>query len=150
MALNDKQQVVFTLICGHVAEGQSLRQACNAEGIERSKVNRWLLDDVRYGAGDLSNQYAQAREMQADSHAGDILEIADNQDLDPNSRRIMVDARKWTASKLKPRVYGDKLALGGADDLPAIKQEVQERADGFTEGILGLANRASTDKATKH
>ena len=52
---------------------------------------------------------ARAREDLAEYQAGEIVKIADNQELDPQSRRVMVDARKWIASKLKSRVYGDKV-----------------------------------------
>ena len=64
----------------------------------------------------------------------------------------MVDARKWVASKLKPRRYGDKLALGGADDLPAIQhqQEMQEQADAFTDRLAGLIRKADAGKDTTH
>jgi hypothetical protein len=34
-----------------------------------------------------------------------------------------IDARKWTAMKLKPKKYGDKIALGGDGDAPPIKTE---------------------------
>ncbi len=60
----------------------------------------------------------------------------------------MVDARKWVASKLKPRRYGDKLGIGGAEGLPAIKTDVSDRADAFTTGIAGLAARHSAGKGT--
>ena len=60
---------------------------------------------------EFSEQYARAREAQAESHADQIVEIADDDKIDPNHKRIMVDARKWVASKLKPKRYGDKLDL---------------------------------------
>jgi len=69
-------------------------------------------------------QYARAREAQADKLAEDILAIADDGtsdvylDADGNERtnqdviarsRLRVDARKWLASKMAPKKYGDKL-----------------------------------------
>lgn len=143
MTLSPKQLDQFNAICEYVADGGSLRQACTAQGIERSKVNRWILDDSRYGDKTLVNQYAQARDVQADALADGLIDIADDRVKVPdvNDRRLMVETRKWIASKLKPRKYGDKLALGGADDLPAIRQEVQERADAFTQSIATMAKR---------
>ena len=99
---------------------------------------------------DAVEQYARAREEQADHHADEIITIADDESIEPNSRKIMVDARKWVASKLKPKRYGDKLALGGSDDMPAIKHEVQERADAFTRDIATMAARANAGKDVKH
>jgi hypothetical protein len=60
---------------------------------------------------EFSAQYARAREDQAEAHADRIIEIADDETIDANHKRIMVDARKWVASKLKPKRYGDKLDL---------------------------------------
>jgi len=61
-------------------------------------------------------QYTRAKSDAADAMSEDILDISDDKDIDPNHKRIMVDTRKWLASKLKPKRYGDKLALGGDAD----------------------------------
>jgi hypothetical protein len=46
-----------------------------------------------------------------------------------------IEARKWTAMKLKPRKYGDRLALGGDADNP-LKVEVQSEADTYLAALL--------------
>jgi hypothetical protein len=56
----------------------------------------------------------RAKEEAADALAEDIIEIADEarqMRIDPNSARVAIDAYKWTASKLKPKKYGDKVDL---------------------------------------
>ena len=58
-------------------------------------------------------QYARAKESCADAMSEDILEISDDPSIASDHKRIMVDSRKWLASKLKPKRYGDKLALDG-------------------------------------
>nr|WP_241430770.1 hypothetical protein [Tatumella saanichensis] len=80
---------------------------------------RWIqsFDDFR-------NQYARAREVQADVLAEEIIEIADDSSgdviVDEDGReqtnhervarsRLRVDARKWYASKLAPKKYGDRI-----------------------------------------
>ncbi len=45
--------------------------------------------------------------------------------LDPNAARVAIDAYKWAAGKRKPKVYGDKVAIGGASDLPPIQTAKQ-------------------------
>jgi hypothetical protein len=71
---------------------------------------------------ELSKQYARAREEQAETFVDEILDIADykkddtyldedgkeiiNQEVIARSR-LRVDARKWIASKLKPKKFGD-------------------------------------------
>ena len=40
-----------------------------------------------------------------------MISIADNQDTDPNRSKVMIDTRKWLASKWFPKLYGDRLDL---------------------------------------
>ena len=74
----------------------------------RDTVYQWMADQPGF-----SDRYARAREEQADTLADDIVRIADDPKLDPNDKRVRVDARKWVAAKLKPKKYGEKLELGG-------------------------------------
>ena len=94
-------------ICERLAIGESLRSICRDDAMpSMASIFLWL---GKYP--EFSEQYARAREAQAESHADQIVEIADDDKIDPNHKRIMVDARKWVASKLKPKRYGDKLDL---------------------------------------
>jgi hypothetical protein len=97
--------------------GKSLRRICEDEEMPTWRtVLRW--------AGDRSHpfcqQYARAREVQADTWADEIIEVADSASNHDTAvaARVRVDARKWVASKLKPRSYGDRLHQGhdGADE----------------------------------
>jgi hypothetical protein len=57
-------------------------------------------------------QYELARRLQAEAYADEITMIAD--DAEPGTvqvQRLRVDARKWVASKLKPKKYGDRQAV---------------------------------------
>jgi hypothetical protein len=94
-------------ICERLAIGESLRSICrDAEMPDLSTIFVWLAKNP-----DFSEQYTRAREAQAESHADQLIEIADNPDIDAHHKRIMVDARKWVASKLKPKRYGDKAEI---------------------------------------
>lgn len=133
-------QEIADLICEALMEGHSLRSICAAENMpNKATVFRWLASNKEF-----SDQYARAREAQADCLFDDILEIADDgrndSHLDDEGNRrtdtdviqrskLRVEARKWMAAKLRPRVYGDKLAIGGADDLPPIKTMTDEELD---------------------
>ena len=103
---------------------------------DKSTVFDWL---AKYPG--FADQYAKAKEESADAHADDILEIADDGSNDWMERndpknpgwlvngehmqrsRLRVDTRKWIASKLKPKKYGDKLAVGGDPDAPPVRFE---------------------------
>ena len=102
----EKRQAVVDDICQDIAHGKSLRAACEPKSRPSTKTFlQWMRDDEL-----LSDQYARAREDQADYIAGEVLEIADTE-ADPNRARVRIDARKWAAGKLKPKVYGDRLQL---------------------------------------
>ena len=94
------------LICELVIDGKSLRTICLADDMpSRSTVMKWLIEQA-----DFADQYARAREAQQDTYAEEIIHIADTE-KDPNRARVMIDARKWHASKLAPKKYGDKVDL---------------------------------------
>jgi hypothetical protein len=96
---------VFASICEEIAQGRSLRSICTAKDKPSvGTVMRWLADDE---GGELREQYARARDAQSDVIADEILMIADTED-DPQKARVRIDARKWLAGKMKPKVYGDK------------------------------------------
>jgi hypothetical protein len=98
---------VVDLICSRLAIGESLNRICkDADMPAMSTVFGWLSKHPEF-----LEKYTRAREAQAETHADRIIEIADDADIDANHKRIMVDARKWVASKLKPKRYGDKLDL---------------------------------------
>jgi len=102
-------------ICRRLAEGESLRAICNDDKMPGlTTVRKWLAAESNE---EFRLQYARAREEQADFYADEMIEIADTTD-DPNKARLQIDARKWKASKLAPKKYGDKIAHTGHDDGP--------------------------------
>ncbi len=119
-------------ICEQLAEGRSLRSICADKKMpNRSTVFRWLADNDKF-----RDQYARAREEQADVFFEEIIEIADEEcttvraekhntkddDGEGNTEvvfdttavmrnRLRVDARKWAAAKLAPKKYGDRQTI---------------------------------------
>jgi hypothetical protein len=113
-------------ICKRLAEGESLNRICKDEHIaDKSNVFRWLLatDNKLYNT--FRDNYAQAREIQYQCMADDIIDIADdgrndwmekedptNEGYDFNGEalgrsRLRVDTRKWFMSKVLPK-FKDK------------------------------------------
>jgi hypothetical protein len=97
---------VVNAIIQEMEIGNSLRSCCAKPG----RPSIWKFLRMLEKDRELSQQYARAREIQADYLASECVEIAD-EDPDPARARVRVDARKWYASKLKPKVYGDKIDL---------------------------------------
>lgn len=146
-------QAIADLICDALAEGHSLRSICAADDMPaKSTVFKWLGEQPAF-----SDQYARAREAQADCLFDDILEIADDgrndsyvddegrtrTDFDVIARsKLRIDARKWMAAKLRPRVYGEKLAIGGAADLPPVQTETALDVAGLPTEVLAQIMKA--------
>lgn len=95
-------------ICKLLMEGESLRSICKRPGMPAiSTVMVWL---QRYE--EFMEQYARAREIQAEILAEDIISLADSAIADGAAvakARLQVDARKWYASKMAPKRYGDRI-----------------------------------------
>lgn len=125
----DYTQETALSICERIADGESLRSICLTEDMpNKATVFRWLtLHDI------FRDQYAHARDAQADSLADEMLDIADDGSNDWMERsekkgggweengeaigrsRLRLDARKWIASKLKPKKYGDRTNMAISD-----------------------------------
>jgi len=88
---------------------------------------------------EFSEQYTRAREEQAETHADEIVSIADETpetvpvyDKDGNEidikldsayiqwQRQRIDARKWNAAKQRPKKYGDRITHSGDDQNPLV------------------------------
>ncbi|WP_431290413.1 terminase small subunit protein [Burkholderia cepacia] len=134
MAHSTFTQELADTICEHLASGLSLRQIEEIEGMpSKTTILRWLGDD-RFTS--FRDQYARARDMQAEGMADEILEIADdgrNDWMEIQNRdgenigwkvngeavqrsRLRIDARKWLLSKLLPKKYGTSPPDGNGDD----------------------------------
>lgn len=111
---SDFNDDIAATICERLADGESLRSICRDETMpSKSSVFKWLGLNKSF-----ADQYARAMEARADSHADDLVDIADNPLLDANDKRVRIDARKWVAAKLRPKVYGEKQLLGSDPDNP--------------------------------
>jgi hypothetical protein len=95
---------VFDAILGDIAAGEAAHRAMSSHGVPRKAFYALLATDD--GAG---NRYARAKQAGLEAVADDTMEIADDEALPADSRRIRVDARKWLLSKLAPKKYGDKV-----------------------------------------
>ena len=91
---------------------------------------RWNVTDE-----DFCSRYARAKAEQSEVLADQMLEIADDDSLDMAFKedgtpyvnqehiqrsKLRIETRKWIASKLKPKKYGDKIdtTISNADGTP--------------------------------
>ncbi|ABX34581.1 putative terminase small subunit protein [Delftia acidovorans SPH-1] len=123
---------IATKLCDRIAAGESLRKICTDPKMpSMATVMRWLGKPENAA---FREQYACARDAQADKLVEEMLEIADEEctmvrsdkhgskddDGQGNTEvvfdatavarnKLRVDARKWVASKMAPKKYGDKV-----------------------------------------
>lgn len=109
---------LWPAILAAIANGRSLASILRQDGMPSYT---WAKLQIRQNSA-LRDAYAQAMEDRADTLADQLVELADQlppEDLDGPSKSAWVQqlklrlwARTWAASKLRPRVYGDRIDVG--------------------------------------
>lgn len=99
-------------ICTRLAGGESLRSIARDPSMPALQtILTWAMGQVGAAEeGGFPEHYARARAIRSELYADEIVELADAVDEDPQRSRLQVDARKWVASKLLPKTYGDKVS----------------------------------------
>ena len=114
--------LVADSICEELIKGRSLLQISSDPDFPcETTVYKWLSQFP-----DFAEKYARARELQAEHYAAEIIALADTPMearkvvIRPDGSeevtigdavertRLQIDARKWYASKLAPKKYGDR------------------------------------------
>lgn len=128
---------VANQICERLIAGESLRAICDSAGMpNKSTVFRWLDRHTEF-----RDQYARAREIQAEMMADELLSIADDASGDltkgesghvgnsaaVHRSKLRVETRKWIASRLLPKKYGEKLEVGHSGEMQIETQTVQQK-----------------------
>jgi hypothetical protein len=97
-------------ICEHIANGGSLTDWCAVPGHPGySTITDWLRDDPEFSA-----KYTRAREDQGDFYAEKVVATAEDclpDVVEIQRAKLKIDAYKWRAGNLKPKVYGSKVDL---------------------------------------
>ncbi len=115
---------LWPIICERLAGGESLREICHTEDFPSEfAVRNWAKDEP------YASQYAQAREHQAHALVDEVLAASRQEPrmvtivtesgsqrvsvdgAEVQNRRLLCDNLKWSASKILPKVYGDKTAV---------------------------------------
>lgn len=129
MVLMDQPQ--FDRLMLNVLSGMTLRRALEKEKTTPYQFAKALEQDPLKVTA-----YGHAKRLSAEMYADEIVEIADTE-LDPQVAANRIKARQWVASKLLPKIYGEKLQL-----------DVTERIDPAAlraEALARLAQRPPRD-----
>jgi hypothetical protein len=143
-------QEVFDAIMARMSMGEPLAAICRDENMPSLRtVYNW-----KDRSPELAAQFAHARDDGFDQIALETLKIADTpveatiekstangleitrQDA-LGHRKLQIETRLKLLAKWDPRRYGDKLAIGGADDMPPVQQNVTLDAAEAYKRLLG-------------
>jgi hypothetical protein len=106
----------------NVARGQTLTQAAKEYGIDRDIIYHWR---VRFP--ELGKALDAARAMGEDAIADDCLDIADNTDESPDSRKVRVWTRLQLLKAWNPKKWGDRVNHNHSHDFTKELEEARAR-----------------------
>jgi len=99
--------------------------------IQSRTVYNWLRSIPEF-----KENYTAAKEDQADAMVDKMMAIADDETLDPAHKKIMVETRKWAASKFKANKYSDRIVTehsGSVNVIGGLYNAIAGKTDGIPE-----------------
>ena len=131
-ALFPLENPIWDIIVEGIADGKSLSSVLRSPGMPSHTLARMMIKDNAV----FREAYERALQHRADRLAEEILELADE---DPpeglegaslndwvQNKRLRVDTRKWIASKLKPKTYGDRIDVSVVDQRISVIDAINE------------------------
>jgi hypothetical protein len=128
-------------LLAEIQTGRSLRQVCKDEGMPHfTTVLRWVA-----ACPDFAIRYTRARVAQADTlfdRMEEVEEQVSNGTMDSHAARVVLDSMRWRASKLAPKVYGDRLEVQVSDNRISI-QGALDAAQSRLVDVIDVAPKIS-------
>lgn len=126
-------------VFARMALGSSLRAACEAEGLKVPTVMLWVDEDPT-----LAEQYTRAMLARADAKFEELDDVSEQATkaesaVEVQGLRLKADNIKWQLARMNARKYGEKLAIGGAEDLGPIKTMPDEALDAKLQELMDKA-----------
>lgn len=141
----DYNQEIAEMILDKLADGKPMKVICKEEGMPcYMSVLRWQRRHPEFG-----DLVARAKIDGTHALADECIEIADEKKVDPADKRVRIDTRLRLIGKWNATIYGDKVAVGGSDDMPAIKTSQQLDVSNLSLDeleVLGAALQKSLGK----
>ncbi len=135
-------QEIADELCSELAQGKSLRTVCKSPDMPSTvAVFSWFRTNEEF-----LNQYTRAKEESADALSDEMIDIADDANNDymenigkdgqsegyklngDHVRRshLRIETRKWLASKLKPKRYGNNVSVAVKESKEFSKENLAE------------------------
>lgn len=127
-------QEIADEICARLSKGEPLAHICRDEHMPAVRtVSHWKDANETFKA-----DFARARDDGYDTIAAECLDIADEISRDTvttdsgerantewiSRSKLRIETRLKLLAKWDPRRYGDKISIGGADDLPPVQSAI--------------------------
>jgi len=132
---------IWPKILDRISEGKSLVSAVKASNLPYATAKYHLRNNL-----DLHTKYKAAIEERGDYLADELVDLSDEMPpdgLDPqlvnawvNRQRLRIDARKWSAAKLRPKQWGDKIDVSVTHAQISITQALREAEGRLTENLI--------------
>lgn len=152
----DYNDQVASRLLAEIADGKSVASLCKQDWApSRQTFYQWIHKHRAF-----ADSYAKAKDDCAESLADEIIDIADdgtndwmdnNDPENPGYRlngehyqrsRLRIDTRKWVASKLKPKKYGEKTevehsgSVGSRTPAEELEHLVQKASAHPTQAVI--------------
>ena len=145
----DDVAAIQSRLLSELETGRSLRQVCSDEGMPHfATVLRWVAADAGF-----ASRYTRARTAQADT-LFDRMEAVEESvsagTIDSHAARVILDSMRWRASKLAPKVYGDRLDVSVTETKISITAALQAAQVRMSDTILIDATDVQEDATDVH
>ena len=136
-------------VCGMIEDAIVYKDIAAKFGVSTSSLYKWLSLDEH------EDDYARAVSARAERIVDQVLEISDMAPGMTDSgmtdsgavahQRLRVDSRKWLASKMLPRKYGDSstLEIANKDDKPFKTQDLTSLSVDELKALQAIRNKLS-------
>jgi hypothetical protein len=120
------RDVVMAEFNQRTADGESMREICaDAHMPSTTAICEWLQEHTGY-----AERHARAMEFRGQRFAEQIISVCRETmqgKHDVHAARLYVDSLKWTASRLSPKVYGDRVEQHLTGDVTATLVPILKR-----------------------
>ena len=123
MPQHEERLALVNLVLERVLSGLTLKRALEGTG-KTAHAFLHIVSSVR----ELGALYVRAMEHRADLWNEQIVEIANDPDIDPHRAKVIIDALKWTAAKAHPKKYADRIDVNVSQTISVLDARNEARA----------------------
>ena len=127
------------MICDAIRIPMSMREISDRLCISQSTLCDWIAATAERSARVKAARVATAQHW--DGLATEVIANA-RTPFQLSKAKELAHHYRWRATKIAPKDYGDKLAVGGSDDLPPVKTAAKLDVSGLSTEVLAEIMKA--------